>query len=85
MIGYAQLYFKITGKKNIYYAQFDGDFGKPLTRYRLWCLKNTFKKSYSKHDKIYSVEFVTKEEYERENSGEQYEIRWGDREKNVKS
>ena len=25
LIGYVQLYFKITGKKDIYYAKFDGD------------------------------------------------------------
>lgn len=80
MIGYVQIYFKVAGRKDTYYVLFDGDFGKPLTRYRLWHLKNSLNKFYSKFDKIYSVEFVTKEEYEKENHGEQIVKKWNDTE-----
>lgn len=31
IIGYAQLYFKIVGEKETYYAAFDGEFRKPLS------------------------------------------------------
>ena len=48
MIGYAQLYFKIVGEKEVYYACFDGDFGKPLTRFRLWTLKRSMKRLYER-------------------------------------
>ena len=34
-IGYAQIYFKIVGENETYYAAFDGDFGKPLSWLRL--------------------------------------------------
>lgn len=39
MIGYVQLYFKVVGRDETYYAAFDGDFGKPLTRRRLRKIK----------------------------------------------
>lgn len=64
MIGYVQLYFKVVGEKETYYAAFDGDFGAPLTRRKLNNIKRAFKKVYSRLDKIYSVSFCSKEEYE---------------------
>lgn len=63
-IGYVQLYFKIIGQKETYYSCLDGDFGKPLTQFRLYEMKKSMKKIYKKLDKIYSVEFCSKEEWE---------------------
>lgn len=62
-IGYAQLYFKIVGKNKTYYAAFDGDFVKPLIWFRLNRIKRSMRKVYEKFDKIYSVEFCSKEEW----------------------
>lgn len=59
-IGYAQLYFKIVGENETYYAAFDGDFGKPLTWFRLHSIKRSMRKVYEKFDKIYSVSFAAK-------------------------
>lgn len=78
MIGYVQLYFKITGEKETYYASFDGDFGKPLTRFRLWSIKRSMKKVYEKFDKISLVEFCSKEEWEQNRSGDEIHLNWGD-------
>lgn len=78
MIGYAQLYFKIVGEKEVYYAYFDGDFGKPLTRFRLWSLKRSMKRVYEQFDKIYSVEFCTKEEWEENRSENEINVSWGE-------
>ena len=78
MIGYVQLYFVIIGEKEIYYAKFDGDFGKPLTRYRLFAVKRSIKRAYKKFDKIYSVDFISKEEWEENRSGDEINISWGE-------
>ena len=78
MIGYAQLYFKIVGEKEVYYACFNGDFGKPLTRFRLWTLKHSMKRVYERFDKIYSVEFCTKEEWEENRSESEINVSWGE-------
>lgn len=78
MIGYVQIYFKIVGQKEVYYASFDGDFGKPLTRLRLWALKRSMKRVYERFDKIYSVEFCTKEEREENRSENEIKVSWGE-------
>lgn len=78
MIGYVQLYFKVVGEKETYYACFNGDFGKPLTRYRLFSIKRSMKRAYEKFDKIYSVEFCTKEEWEQNRSEDEMNVSWGD-------
>lgn len=78
MIGYVQLYFKIIGEKETYYAAFDGDFGKPITRFRLWRIKRSLKRRYEKFDKIYSVEFCSREEWEENRSEKEIQIDWGD-------
>ena len=78
IIGYAQLYFKIVGDKEIYYASFDGDFGKPLTWFRLHSIKRAMKKVYEKFDKIYSVEFCSKEEWNDNRCGDELSYSWGD-------
>lgn len=79
MIGYLQIYYKIVGEKDIYYSAFDGDFGKPLTKYRLWSLKRSIKRLYSKFDKIHSIEYCDKKEYEK-GMEEQRKIKlsWGE-------
>ena len=64
MIGYVQLYFKVTGRDKTYYAAFDGDFGKPLTKHRLRNLKKSIKAVYSRFDKVSSISFCSKEEYD---------------------
>lgn len=78
MIGYVQLCFKIIGEKETYYACFDGDFGKPLSYFRLWNLKRIMKRAYERFDKIYSVEFCTKEEWEENHCGDEININWGE-------
>ena len=78
MIGYVQLYFKVVGEKETYYVKFDGDFGKPLTRYRLFSIKRIVKSAYKEFDKIYSVDFISKEEWEENRSGDEVHISWGD-------
>lgn len=65
MIGYVQLYFKVVGKEDTYYAAFDGDFGKPLTRRRLRNIKKSIKEVYNRFDKVSSISFCSKEEYDR--------------------
>lgn len=79
MIGYVQLYFNVVGEKETYYACFDGDFGKPLTRYRLFSIKRSMKRAYEKFDKIYSVEFCTKEEWEENRCGDEIHVSWGEK------
>lgn len=79
MIGYVQLYFKVVGEKETYYASFDGDFGKPLTWYRLFSIKQSMKRAYGKFDKIYSVEFCTKDEWEENRCGDEVHIKWGEK------
>lgn len=78
MIGYVQLYFKVVGEKENYYAKFDGDFDKPLTRFRLFSIKSSMKRVYKKFDKIYSVDFISKEEWEENRSGDEISISWGE-------
>lgn len=74
IIGYVQLYFKAVGEKETYYACFNGDFGKPLTRFRLFSIKRSLKRTYKKFDKIYSVDFISKEEWEENKSGDEVHI-----------
>ena len=64
MIGYVQLYFRIVGKEKTYYAKFYGDFGAPLTRCRLRKIKKIIKAGYNKFDRVSSVSFCSKEEYD---------------------
>ena len=78
IIGYVQLYFKIVGEKETYYAAFEGDFGKPLSWLRLHSLKQTMKRTYMKIDKIYSVEFCTKKEWEENRSDCELTYNWGE-------
>ena len=78
IIGYVQLYFKIVGESEIYYAAFDGDFGKPLTWFRLHSIKRSMRKVYEKFDKIYSVEFCSKEEWKENRCGDEISFSWGD-------
>ena len=78
MIGYVQLYFKVVGEKETYYACFNGDFGKPLTRFRLFSIKRSLKRTYGKFDKIYSVDFCTREEWEQNRSGYEMHISWSE-------
>lgn len=78
MIGYVQIYFKIIGEQETYYACFDGDFGNPLTRFRLWNLKQSMKRVYERFDKIYSVEFCTREEWKENQRGDEINISWGE-------
>ena len=78
MIGYVQLYFKAVGEKETYYACFDGDFGKPLTRFRLFSIKRSLKRTYEKFDKIYSVDFCTKEEWKENRCGDERTASWGE-------
>lgn len=78
MIGYVQLYFRVIGEKETYYASFDGDFGKPLTRFRLLGIKRSMKRAYERFDKIYSVEFCTKEKWEKNRCGDELHLSWGE-------
>lgn len=78
IIGYVQLYFKIVGDKENYYATFDGDFGKPLTWFRLHSIKRSLRKVYEKLDKIHSVEFCSKEEWEENHCENEISCSWGD-------
>lgn len=77
IIGYTQLYFRVVGEKEVYYACFDGDFGKPLTWLRLWSIKRGMKKVYEQYDTIYSVHFCTKEEWEENYCENGITVRWG--------
>lgn len=77
-IGYAQIYFKIVGENETHYAAFDGDFGKPLSWLRLQSLKKSMRKAYKEFDKIYSVEFCSKEEWEKNRSEDEISFKWGD-------
>lgn len=77
-IGYAQIYFKIVGENETYYAAFDGDFGKPLSWLRLQSIKRSMKRVYEKFDKIYSVEFCSKEEWKDNLCGDEISCSWGD-------
>lgn len=64
MIGYVQLYFRIVGREKTYYAEFNGDFGVPLTRRKLRKIKKIIKAGYNKFDMVSSVSFCSKEEYD---------------------
>ncbi len=77
MIGYVQLYFKVVGKNDTYYASFDMDFSKPLTRLRLNGLKRSIKRAYERFDKICSVKFCSKEEWEEHHYDDDISINWG--------
>jgi hypothetical protein len=66
MIGYLNVYVKVTGKKDVYYASFTGDFGKPILQEDIDAMLETFKKAYASYDEIVTAEFCTKEEYEQE-------------------
>lgn len=79
MIGYVQLYFVIIGEKGIYYIKFDGDFGKPLTRYRLFSIKRSIKRAFKKIDNIYSVDLCSKEEWEENRSGDEVNFNFGEK------
>lgn len=76
VIGYIQLYLKIVGSKEIYYAKFDGDFSKPITWFKLQSIKRKMKKFYSEFDIIYSVQFCNKEEYDKNNCGDELLYNW---------
>lgn len=78
LIGYVQLYFKIVGKNEIYYARFDGNFSKPLTRFRLNSMKRSMREYYERFDTICSVEFCTKTEYEKIHCDQEISYSWGD-------
>lgn len=78
MIGYAQLYFRIIGERETYYACFDGDFRKPFTRLRLWSIKRAMKRVYERYDTIYSVNFCEKEEWEENRCGDEITVSWGE-------
>ena len=54
------------------------DFGKPLTRFRLFSIKRSLKRTYGKFDKIYSVDFCTREEWEQNRSGDEMHISWSE-------
>lgn len=77
MIGYVQLYIKVEGEYDTYYALLDSDFGKPLTRRALWEIRMSFAKAYRKFGKVHRVSFCTKTEYEMNNSGDQITKEWG--------
>ena len=68
MIGYMQLYIKIVGENDIYYAIFEGNFKKAVRKGTLAKIKKSIKKAAESFGKVYSVEFCSKEEYE-ENKG----------------
>lgn len=76
MIGYAEIYFKIVGENDIYYAGFKGEFTKPLTRKVLVKTKRSFRKFYERFGRVYSVDFCTKEEYEN-SKGQEVRSGWG--------
>lgn len=77
IIGYAQLYFRIVGEIQVYYACFDGDFGKPLSLLRLLSIKRSMKRAYERYDTVYSVHFCTKEEWEKNHCGDEITVSWG--------
>lgn len=70
MIGYLSIYVKVVGKKDVYYATFNGDFGKPILQEDIDAMLESFKKAYAEYDEIISAEFCTKEEYDREIAGQ---------------
>lgn len=76
-IGYVQIYFKVIGENETYYVAFNGDFGKPLSWLRLQSIKQSTKKFYEKFDKIHSVEFCDKAEYEDNLRGDEISCSWG--------
>lgn len=85
IIGYVQLYFRIKGEKDTYYSCFDGDFGKPLSGRRLRSIKRSMKRVYEKFDKVHSVEFCTKEEWDEKQCEQQIVIKWDDTEGGTES
>lgn len=80
-IGYAQLYFRIVGERETYYACFDGEFRKTFTWLRLWSIKRAMKRAYERYDTIYSAHFCTKEEWEENRYGDEITVSWGEDEK----
>lgn len=64
MFGYIQVYFKIIGKEDTYYAKISTNFKKPIIEEFLTSVKNLIKEAYEKLDEIQSIDFCTKEEYE---------------------
>lgn len=64
IIGYVQLYFRITGTTKVWHFAFDGDFANPLTREVLEDIKNSIKISYDHIEPVQYIDFCTKEEYE---------------------
>lgn len=74
MIGYVQLYFRVVGRDETYYAAFDGDFGVPLTGRRLRYMKKSIKAVYNKFDKVSSISFCSKEEYDSYMQEENHQI-----------
>lgn len=80
MIGYFQLYVRVVGDEETYYASFNGDFSKPLTQEFLNSFLDSFTEMYSKIDvSVQKAEFCTKEEYEKGIEGQQMsEIKWKD-------
>lgn len=78
MIGYVELYFRIVGKSETYYAKFDGEFGKPLGWFRLQSIKRSMKKVYEKFYRIDSVEFCSREEWKENRCGDEISCSWGD-------
>lgn len=45
---------------------------------RLQSLKKSMRKAYKEFDKIYSVEFCSKEEWEKNRSEDEISFKWGD-------
>lgn len=80
MIGYFQLYFRVVGDEETYYAVMDSDFSKPLTQEFLNYMLDSFTEMYNQVDaSVQRAEFCTKEEYEKGIEGQQMcETKWGD-------
>ena len=79
MIGYVQLYFRIEGENGNYYLCFNGDFSKPLTRFRLLRIKWSMKKACGIYDIIHSVHFCSKKEWDENHCGSEIIVSWGQR------
>ena len=78
IIGYVQIYFKIIGQKETYYASLEGDFEKPITRFRLRSAKRSIRKFFEEIDKIHSIEFCSKEEWKRHQCGNSIVVEFGE-------
>ena len=64
MIGYLEMYAKIVGKNDVYYASICCDFSKPITQEFIDGVSESFKQAYSIYDEVESVEFCSREEYQ---------------------